>query len=92
MGIVQCDRYGPYKQLVGSASDDTTVALAVCSSRVRRGFYDLAKTGSQLRRELYHALLSYTRLKLASVARVPTTGVLGARRKADRSWRTCASG
>ena len=50
-GIVQCDGYGAYKQLVRSGNDATTVTLAFCWSHVRRGFYDLAKTGAPIATE-----------------------------------------
>ena len=43
-GILQCDGYTAYKQL--AARKDGTVMLAFCWSHVRRGFYDLAKTGA----------------------------------------------
>jgi transposase len=43
-GILQCDGYAAYKQLVGQANDSNSVTLAFCWSHVRRGFYDLAKT------------------------------------------------
>ena len=45
-GLVQCDGYNAYKQLAGPARDDATVTLAFCWSHVRRGFYDLAKSGT----------------------------------------------
>jgi transposase len=45
-GILQCDGYAAYKQLVGGARDDGSVTLVFCWSHVRRGFYDLAKTGT----------------------------------------------
>ena len=43
-GILQCDGYAAYKQLVGRVGDNDRVTLAFCWSHVRRGFYDLAKT------------------------------------------------
>jgi transposase len=43
-GILQCDGYAAYKQLVGRASDNHSVTLAFCWSHVRRRFYDLAKS------------------------------------------------
>ena len=42
-GILQCDGYGAYKNLVGAKSAEPSVTLAFCWSHVRRGFYDLAK-------------------------------------------------
>jgi transposase len=47
-GILQCDGYAAYKQLVGSARDDAAVTLAFCWSHVRREFYDLAKAGGPI--------------------------------------------
>ena len=44
-GILHCDGYATYKKLAGS-KDDGTVTLVFCWSHVRRGFYDLAKTGA----------------------------------------------
>lgn len=44
-GIVQCDGYAAYKQLAGTARAGPSVTLAFCWSHVRRGFYDLAKSG-----------------------------------------------
>ena len=43
-GILQCDGYGAYKNLVGSRSEQPSITLAFCWSHVRRGFYDLAKS------------------------------------------------
>jgi hypothetical protein len=43
-GILQCDGYAAYKQLVGRPGANDSVTLAFCWSHVRRGFYDLAKT------------------------------------------------
>jgi transposase len=40
-GILQCDGYAAYP-----ARDAQTVTLVFCWSHVRRGFYDLAKTGT----------------------------------------------
>jgi transposase len=42
-GILQCDGYKAYKELVGAKSADPSITLAFCWSHVRRGFYDLAK-------------------------------------------------
>ena len=45
-GIVQCDGYAPYKQLVGrQRSAGNSVTLAFCWSHWRRRFYDIAKRG-----------------------------------------------
>jgi transposase len=44
-GILQCDGYGAYKKLAPSAAGSGSV-LAFCWSHVRRGFYDLAKSGN----------------------------------------------
>jgi transposase len=43
-GVLQCDGYAAYKQLVGRAGANDSLTLAFCWSHVRRGFYDLAKT------------------------------------------------
>jgi transposase len=43
-GILQCDGYTAYKQLANGR--ENAVTLAFCWSHVRRGFYDLAKTGA----------------------------------------------
>jgi transposase len=45
-GILQCDGYAAYKKFAGVARDDPSVTLVFCWSHVRRGFYDLAKTGA----------------------------------------------
>jgi transposase len=45
-GILQCDGYAAYKQLVDPKRDDGSVTLVFCWAHVRRGFYDLAKTGT----------------------------------------------
>ena len=42
-GILQCDGYKAYMELVGAKSADPSITLAFCWSHVRRGFYDLAK-------------------------------------------------
>src|SRR4051794_12673583 len=44
-GILQCDGYAAYKKLASSAAGSGSV-LAFCWSHVRRGFYDLAKSGN----------------------------------------------
>jgi transposase len=43
-GILQCDGYTAYKRLADGR--ENAVTLAFCWSHVRRGFYDLAKTGA----------------------------------------------
>jgi len=43
-GILQCDGYAAYKQLGGDGQDGVT--LVFCWSHVRRGFYDVAKSGA----------------------------------------------
>ena len=50
-GILQCDGYTTYKKLAEparnvQAGNDGTVTLVFCWAHVRRGFYDLAKTGT----------------------------------------------
>ena len=45
-GILQCDGYAAYKKFAGPARDAQKVTLVFCWSHVRRGFYDLAKTGT----------------------------------------------
>jgi len=45
-GILQCDGYNAYKKFGGARSTDPPVTLAFCWSHVRRGFYDLARTGA----------------------------------------------
>jgi hypothetical protein len=50
-GILQCDGYGAYKQLVGPVGDPASVTLAFCWSHVRRAFYDLAKAGAPIATE-----------------------------------------
>jgi len=50
-GILQCDGYATYKKLAdpardGRAGHDGAVTLVFCWAHVRRGFYDLAKTGT----------------------------------------------
>ena len=42
-GVLQCDGYRAYKELVGAKVADPSITLACCWSHVRRGFYDLAK-------------------------------------------------
>jgi transposase len=45
-GIVQCDGYAPYKQLVGrQRRAGNAVTLAFCWAHWRRRFYDIAKRG-----------------------------------------------
>jgi transposase len=50
-GILQCDGYAAYKQLVGSKSNEQSLTLVFCWSHVRRGFYDLAKTKAPIATE-----------------------------------------
>jgi transposase len=45
-GILQCDGYAAYKKLADGKAAGQTVTIAFCWSHVRRGFYDLAKTGA----------------------------------------------
>ena len=48
-GILQCDGYATYKKLADPARDGQNggaVTLVFCWAHVRRGFYDLAKTGT----------------------------------------------
>ncbi len=48
-GILQCDGYTTYKKLAEPARDKQgsgAVTLVFCWAHVRRGFYDLAKTGT----------------------------------------------
>ena len=45
-GIVQCDGYAPYKQLVGRRHAGNSVTLAFCWAHWRRRFYEIAKKGS----------------------------------------------
>ena len=50
-GILQCDGYATYKKLADPARDrrpgkDGSVTLVFCWAHVRRGFYDLTKTGT----------------------------------------------
>jgi transposase len=45
-GIVQCDGYATYKALADPKRGEAGVTLVYCWSHVRRGFYDLAKTGT----------------------------------------------
>jgi transposase len=50
-GILQCDGYAAYKQLVGSKTNEQSMTLVFCWSHVRRGFYDLAKTKAPIAME-----------------------------------------
>jgi len=51
-GILQCDGYAAYKQLVGPKSNnEQSITLAFCWSHVRRGFYDLAKAKAPIATE-----------------------------------------
>src|SRR5271170_1166756 len=50
-GILQCDGYAAYKQLVGRKSKEQSLTLVFCWSHVRRGFYDLAKTKAPIATE-----------------------------------------
>src|SRR5271166_3169995 len=50
-GILQCDGYAAYKQLVGRKSNEQSMTLVFCWSHVRRGFYDLAKTKAPIATE-----------------------------------------
>jgi transposase len=43
-GILQCDGYGAYKSLAKPGAGPAVIAY--CWSHVRRGFYDLARTGT----------------------------------------------
>jgi hypothetical protein len=45
-GILQCDGYGAYKKLPGAKAAENAITLVFCWTHVRRGFYDLAKTGT----------------------------------------------
>jgi transposase len=47
-GILQCDGYAAYKKVAGPRSADSSITLAFCWCRVRRGFYDLAKTKASI--------------------------------------------
>jgi transposase len=45
-GIVQCDGYAPYKQVVQRGRAGNAVILAFCWAHLRRRFYEIAKGGS----------------------------------------------
>jgi transposase len=45
-GVLQCDGYAAYKRLVDRTVEAGGITLAFCWSHVRRGFYDLARTGA----------------------------------------------
>jgi transposase len=45
-GILQCDGYAAYQSLMDPTGKAGPRILAFCWSHVRRGFYDLAKTGA----------------------------------------------
>jgi transposase len=45
-GIVQCDGYAPYKQVVQRGRAGNAVTLAFCWAHLRRRFYEIAKGGS----------------------------------------------
>ena len=63
-GIVQCDGYAAYKQLAGAARAGPTVTLAFCWSHVRRGFYDLAKSGkAPIATEALHRIAELYRIE-----------------------------
>jgi transposase len=50
-GVLQCDGYKAYKELVGAKSANPSITLAFCWSHVRRGFYDLAKAKAPIAME-----------------------------------------
>ena len=43
-GVVQCDGYAAYKTIAAKARDEA-IKLAFCWAHLRRGFFDLAKSG-----------------------------------------------
>ncbi len=45
-GILQCDGFAIHKKRAGPKPGKDVVALVLCWSHVRRGFYDLARTGA----------------------------------------------
>jgi transposase len=45
-GIVQCDGYAPYKQVVQRGRAGNAIILAFCWAHLRRRFYEIAKGGS----------------------------------------------
>ena len=45
-GILQCDGYDAYKRVAQAKSNVSAITLVFCWSHVRRGFYDLAKSGT----------------------------------------------
>jgi transposase len=45
-GILQCDGYDAYKKVAQAKPNGSAITLVFCWSHVRRGFYDLAKTGT----------------------------------------------
>jgi transposase len=45
-GIVQCDGYAPYKQVVQRGRGGNAVILAFCWAHLRRRFYEIAKGGA----------------------------------------------
>jgi transposase len=44
-GIVQCDGYAAYKTIANAAHDDA-IMLAFCWAHLRRGFFDIARSGN----------------------------------------------
>ena len=44
-GVVQCDGYAAYKTIAAKAPGEA-ITLAFCRAHLRRGFFDLAKTGN----------------------------------------------
>jgi transposase len=62
-GILQCDGYAAYKQLVGSAGNDAGLTLAFCWSHVRREFYDLAKAGAPIATEALSRIAAIYRIE-----------------------------
>ena len=81
-GILQCDGYAAYKKLAPSAAGSGSV-LAFCWSHVRRGFYDLAKSGNA-------PIASEALARIAALYRIEADirGRNAAERQAERAVRS----
>jgi transposase len=77
-GVLQCHGYAAYKRLVDPAREADGVILAFCWSHVRRGFYDLARTGAA-------PIAAEALARIAALYRIET-GIRGqsAAQRADR--------
>lgn len=81
-GVLQCDGYAAYKKFAGS-SPDRAVTLAFCWSHVRRGFYDVAKSGGPIAIEALKRIAALYKIE-TSIRGQPPERRLAMRQKESR--------